>query len=192
MILMLLIRARPAPALELAAGGGLVEQGDDVVRPAAKIHLGFTDHVFMEAVVFGRTFGPVTERSTLLGLAGRAALFGGTGLLGRFGLTVLDEYTAIERTDPDRAVLAEQSIPRFKHHLEVAERRLAAERGEDAAPSTEAQAPSSWRSAALSATGSVTCNACMPARSAPRMFHSKSSSIKHAPISMSRRTAASS
>ena len=109
MRLMLLIRARPAPALELAAGGGLVEQGDDVVRPAAKIHLGFTDHVFMEAVVFGRTFGPVTERSTLLGLAGRAALFGGTGLLGRFGLTVLDEYTAIERTDPDRAVLAEHS-----------------------------------------------------------------------------------
>ncbi len=88
-------------ALDLALGLAAVEQGDDNQRPAAVIHLGWTSNYMSRAYLYGRDFGPVSERTYLLTFARRFAVFKTLNIEASLGLNMLLESISVDNsTDP--------------------------------------------------------------------------------------------
>ena len=96
----------PAVAQQFAAGIGAVEQGDDRFRPAANIHVGFMESWYSQLHLWGRDFGPVKERSYLLGVYRRIGLHALEELQAIAGIAALLEETSLEYNnseDEDRS-----------------------------------------------------------------------------------------
>jgi len=93
----LLIASDCASAVELAAGIAGVEEGDDRLRPAGTLHLGITNSFFARAYVYGRSFGPITERTTMVSGNYRFPIFSpSSNFLAGIGAVVLLEETMVE------------------------------------------------------------------------------------------------
>lgn len=90
-----------AAAHSVAVLGAAVEEGDDLMRPAAGLHLGIKDKYFARAFVWGREFGPVQEQSVLISAGRTVPVFGSKILMARFGLAALAESTSVEFTGAD-------------------------------------------------------------------------------------------
>jgi hypothetical protein len=88
-----------AKTFEAAAGFSAVEQGDDHMRPAAMLHLGITPFYSARAYLWGRDFGPVKERTTLLSFNRRVPVFKSNAVVASFGLALMDEMIALEFED---------------------------------------------------------------------------------------------
>jgi len=87
-------------AFELALGVSTVEEGDDRLRPAALFHLGLTDSLYANTYIYGRTYGPVTEKTFVSSFNYRFALYKkDSALYGSLGATTLVENTSIEASE---------------------------------------------------------------------------------------------
>jgi hypothetical protein len=97
-----LIYAQGADAApSVAALGAAVEQGDDLMRPAAGLHLGINDKYFARAWIWGREFGPVVEQSVLISAGRTVPAFGSKIIVARFGVAALAESTSVQFTGTD-------------------------------------------------------------------------------------------
>lgn len=93
------LAASPVFAVEAAAGFAAVEEGDDQTRPAASLHMGWDGFYASRLYVWGRSYGPVTERTIILSSFRRFGLFGSKAISGSIGGAFLNEYTKVEYGD---------------------------------------------------------------------------------------------
>ncbi len=91
--------AQDARALDIAAGLGAVEQGDDRGQSAAIIHLGMQNQWYSRVYVWGRSFGPVTETNGILAAAKQTGVFGSKSIFASAGLSLMANQTAITYKD---------------------------------------------------------------------------------------------
>lgn len=86
-------------AAEFALLGAAAEEGDDRLRPAAGFHGSLDSTYFVRAWVYGRSFGPVTEKTILGGASRRLPAFGIKELSVGVGFCAMVEKTDIEYSD---------------------------------------------------------------------------------------------
>lgn len=103
----LLLIASSSYGLELLGGGGLVEQGDFVVRPTVMGQVSSKPY-FLGLSSYGRQFGPVKEISRMVFAGAEAEVFSRLPLKGRFGLSSLVETTELAYEGSE--VQSEQSV----------------------------------------------------------------------------------
>lgn len=92
-----------AHAFDLSAGLAAIEEGDDRLRPGAALHVGLNQDYFMRGYLYGRTYGPVTERTSLASANYRFGFWGSAkdkGFLGALGVATLMEETTV-KADPE-------------------------------------------------------------------------------------------
>ena len=95
-------------AFDLSVGAGGVEEGDDRLRPVGAFMLGLGESFVTKAFLWGRTYGPVTERSTVISLNYRFAPLGPSSMMrATMGAVYLSEYTSVEQ-GPDAALAADE------------------------------------------------------------------------------------
>lgn len=98
--LLLLLSASPvlsplAQAMDFAAGFAAMEEGDDRLRPAMSLHVGWPQDFESKAYYYGRTYGPVKEETILLTAVKSWGLFKSKFLTAHFGAAVMDERTEL-------------------------------------------------------------------------------------------------
>lgn len=84
----------PCYGVTLLAGLGVVDQGDDVSRPAWSLGGRTTDY-FGSYHLYGRSFGKVTERQQIIAAGFNHSWFGPWPVQARTGLAILHEATKI-------------------------------------------------------------------------------------------------
>lgn len=86
-----------AHGFEIAGGIAAVDEMDDRLRPAASMHIGFTDEYYMRALLYGRKFGPIIERTSILSFAYRFPVYSNkSNLTAGVGLSTLLEETTYD------------------------------------------------------------------------------------------------
>lgn len=94
----------PCRALEISAGVGALEEGDDRGRGAAIIAATFTNNWIAKSYVWGRSYEPVTETAGILVIGKRFDLSGSKNVKPSIGFSTLAEHTAIKYEDaPDES-----------------------------------------------------------------------------------------
>ena len=94
-----------ASAAEFSVLVAAAEEGDDRLRPAVGLHGGFAGDFFARTWIYGRTFGPVTEKTVIVGGSKRWSVFGSKAVSAGFGLSGMLEKTSIQYSDaPDEDV----------------------------------------------------------------------------------------
>lgn len=86
-------------AVEISAGIGALEEGDDRGRGAAIIAAAFTNNWWTKGYVWGRSFGPVTETAGILSVGKRFDLAGSKSLRSAIGFSSMAEHTAVKYDD---------------------------------------------------------------------------------------------
>jgi hypothetical protein len=87
---------KEASALDFAAGFSAIEEGDDRLRPGALVHVGVNDAYRGRLHVYGRDYGPVTERSYLVSGVRSFTPFKSQMLRAAFGVAILSEQTTVK------------------------------------------------------------------------------------------------
>lgn len=85
----------PAHAFEIAAGFAAVEEGDDRLRPAAAVHVGFPRDFEGNLYYYGREFGPVKEQTVIVNFVKSWDVFNSKFLEAHFGPCLMDEKTDV-------------------------------------------------------------------------------------------------
>ena len=98
-----LIAADPAHAHSLEMGLAGVSGGDDHADPAALVRFTSDAQVFVQGLLFGADFGPVSMRTGLVSLGLTAPVKGLERLRVYSGLTLMDEYVNIYSSDRTRS-----------------------------------------------------------------------------------------
>jgi hypothetical protein len=93
LLIPLLLMSSSAAAWDIAGGIAGVEEGDDRYRPAAALHLGFTDYLYLRNYMYGRSIGPYTERTTVTSLNYRFAPIASANVRAGIGATTLVEQS---------------------------------------------------------------------------------------------------
>lgn len=86
-------------AAEFTAGVGALEEGDDRGRAAAVVQSVFSNNWWTKLYIWGRSYGPVSERSGIFVAGKRFDLFGSKDLRSSIGFSSLAEHTAIDYKD---------------------------------------------------------------------------------------------
>ncbi|MEZ4743104.1 MAG: hypothetical protein R3B45_11780, partial [Bdellovibrionota bacterium] len=73
----------------------MVEEGDDRFRPALNFYGGYDHFYYARIYYYGKTYGPVTERTTMVALNRKFGLFRTQSLVAGVGVSLLLEQTAI-------------------------------------------------------------------------------------------------
>lgn len=95
------ISATPTFALDIGSGIVAVEDGDDRLRPAAVLHAASTAGFISRFYLYGRDYGPVSERNMILSLGKRFDLSSKTWQA-HFGFAALSDTTTVKYVDsPD-------------------------------------------------------------------------------------------
>lgn len=81
--------------MEIGAGIAAVEESDDRQRPSYALHAGFHPFYYSRLFYYGRDFGPVEERTTLISFNRRLGLFRSNYLKAGIGGAILSERTTI-------------------------------------------------------------------------------------------------
>lgn len=91
-------------AIEISAGLGALEEGDDRGRGAAIIAATFANNWIAKSYVWGRSYEPVTETAGILVIGKRFDLSGSKNIRPSIGFSTLAEHTAIKYEDvPDES-----------------------------------------------------------------------------------------
>ena len=99
LLIWMLVVSTKVTATEISAGVGALEEGDDRGRAAAVVQSVFSNNWWSKLYVWGRSYGPVTERSGLFVAGKRFDLFGSKDLRSSIGFSSLAEHTAITYKD---------------------------------------------------------------------------------------------
>jgi len=94
-----LIGELPCRAVEISAGLGALEEGDDRGRSAAIVAAAFSNNWWTKTYVWGRSYGPVTETAGIISVGKRFDLPGSKSLRSAIGFSSLAERTAIKYSD---------------------------------------------------------------------------------------------
>ena len=96
-----LLYAAPVSAVSLGMGLAAAEEGDDHVRPASVLNVGWNEGNVSNLFFYGRSYNDVVQRTTIISFAKRAALASSKRFKVSIGLFALDEETSIDAVDPD-------------------------------------------------------------------------------------------
>jgi hypothetical protein len=80
----------------LQAGESVMEQGDYLLHPAIQLGLGLEDGTRYRLDFTGRRFGSFLEMTTMISRDEVIKIFPWPGLTARFGVTIMDAYTAYD------------------------------------------------------------------------------------------------
>lgn len=95
-MLWILSSASPAAAVWLQAGESVLEQGDFLLHPGVQLGLGLSDGSRYRVDFTGRRFGSFLETTTMISRDEIFKIFPWPQLTARYGVTVLDAYTAYD------------------------------------------------------------------------------------------------
>ncbi|MEI6833089.1 MAG: hypothetical protein WCL28_03775 [bacterium] len=87
------------PAVEISAGIGALEEGDDRGRSAAILAAAFANNWWTKTYVWGRSYGPVTETAGIISVGKRFDFSGSKSLRSAIGFSSLAEHTAVKYSD---------------------------------------------------------------------------------------------
>jgi hypothetical protein len=93
-VVSLYLTATHAYGVEIGSGLEAIEDGDDRLRPAALVHIATDKGFITRGYVYGRDYGPVSERNYLLAI-GKRFDFSSKTWQGIIGLAVLADTTEI-------------------------------------------------------------------------------------------------
>jgi hypothetical protein len=85
--------------MDAFVGAGALIEDDDRARNAAILHLGFPNNWYSRFYLWGRTYGPVTERDGILTISKRTDIFGLKTLHASVGFSAMAERTSITYSD---------------------------------------------------------------------------------------------
>lgn len=86
-------------AIEMEAGVGALEEGDDRGRGAAIVHLGFNGDWVGRFYLWGRNYGPVNETSGIISFSKQTSVFGSKALSASIGGSAMAEQTVLSYKD---------------------------------------------------------------------------------------------
>ena len=95
--------------IELATGYAALEEGDERLRPAFAFHATINPQYFFRAYYWGRDYGPVQERGTLISFNYRKSVFSSQKLFAHFGAAAMNEQVKIDYKEDDKDDDFEQS-----------------------------------------------------------------------------------